>query len=105
MLILNADDRTNSVYRRGFRSEMAFESSRVEFESSIEQVFPARSSKLSSSIEQTPLLDSNSKISIEQSPLLDSNSRTRNPCSTRSESSRVESNFEHARSKSHLCFR
>src|SRR5947207_146425 len=37
---------------------MAFESSRVEFESSIEQVFHARSSKFSSSIEQRPLWDS-----------------------------------------------
>ena len=46
----------------------------MAFESSIEQGFPARSSKLSSSIEQTPLLDSNSKISIEQRGLFDSNS-------------------------------
>jgi len=51
---------------------MAIELSWVEFESSIEQDRPARSSKFSSSIEHTPSLDSNSKISIEQSPLLDS---------------------------------
>jgi hypothetical protein len=51
---------------------MAFESSRVEFESSIEQRFHTRSSKFSSSIEHTPLLDSNSKISIEQTSLWDS---------------------------------
>src|SRR5436190_24175731 len=51
---------------------MAIASSRVEFESSIEQDRPARSSKYSSSIEHTPSLDSNSKISIEQSSLLDS---------------------------------
>jgi len=38
----------------------------MAIESSIEQGFPARNSKFLSSIEQNPLLESNSKISIEQ---------------------------------------